>query len=311
MKVSIIGGGGLVGSCTAFALQTGGVVREIALIDVNAELAAGQALDLLHGSPLTADQVIVAGDYEHVAQSRCICITAGLRRRPDESRLELISRNVDLFMNILEEVRRAGPREDAILLVVSNPVDILTYLAAQHSGLPAAQVIGLGTLLDSIRFRSLIAQRIGAAPTQVSALILGEHGDSMVPVWSGATVGGLPLESYPGWRPQLATEVFERTKTSGAEAIRLKGGAGFAVGLAVAEVIHAVARDTRRLLPVSSVQNGCYGLKDVALSVPTIVGRQGVLATEEIELWPREVQALQHSAQVLQKTLQTVLGRRG
>jgi len=311
MNVSIIGGGGLVGSCTAFALQTAGLVRQIGLVDVNAELAAGQALDLLHGSAITSDQIICAGGYELVAQSDCICITAGLRRKPDESRLQLINRNVDLFLNILEEIRGAGPRSDAVLLVVSNPVDILTYLAAQRSGLPVGQVIGLGTLLDTIRFRGLIAHRLGAAPTQVSALILGEHGDSMVPIWSGATVGGLRLESYPGWTTQIAAEVFERTKTSGAEALRLKGGAGFAVGLAVAEVIHAVARDSHRLLPVSSVQDGCYGLKDVALSVPTVVGRGGVEVTHQIELWPRELQAIQHSARVLQKTLQTVLAERG
>lgn len=311
MKVSIIGGGGLVGSCTAFALQTAGVVREITLIDVNAELAAGQALDLLHGSSVAADQIIQAGTYEQVAQSDCICITAGLRRRPDESRLELINRNVELFLSILEEIRRAGPRSDAVLLVVSNPVDILTYLAAERSGLPAGQVLGLGTLLDTIRFRSLLAQRLDVAPTQVSALILGEHGDSMVPIWSGVTVGGLRLESYPGWTPQAAAEVFERTKTAGAEAIRLKGGAGFAVGLAVAEVIHAIARDSHRLLPVSTVQDGCYGLRGVALSVPTLLGRRGVIATREIELWPRELQALGHSAQVLQKTLESVRAGRG
>ncbi len=311
MKVSIIGGGGLVGSCTAFALQMAGVVREIALIDVNTDLAAGQALDLLHGSPLTADQIVQAGGYEHVAHSDCVCITAGLRRKPDESRLQLINRNVDLFLNILEELRRAGLRPDAVLLVVSNPVDILTYLAAQRSGLPAGQVIGLGTLLDTIRFRSLIAERLGAAPSQVSALILGEHGDSMVPIWSGATVAGLRLESYPGWTPQAASEVFERTKTAGAEAIRLKGGAGFAVGLAVAELIHAVARHSHRLLPVSTVQQGCYRLRDMALSVPTLLGRQGVVGTREIELWPRELQALHNSAQVLQKTLETVLAGRG
>src|SRR5690606_28738240 len=157
---------------------------------------------------------------------------AGLRRKPDESRLDLINRNTELFLSILGEITRVGHRPDAIVLVVSNPVDVLTYLAAQRLKLPANQVIGLGTQLDTIRFRSLIAQKLGLAPTQVSALILGEHGDSMVPIWSSATAGGLPLEKHPGWSPQLANELFTRTKGSGAEVIKKKGGAGFAVGVA-------------------------------------------------------------------------------
>ncbi|MGD0516162.1 MAG: lactate/malate dehydrogenase family protein [Thermoguttaceae bacterium] len=306
MKISIIGGGGLVGSCAAFALQTGKLVREIALLDVNAEMAEGQALDLMHGSSVTADQVIHAGGYEQIADSDCICITAGLRRKPDESRLDLINRNVALFNGILEDVQKAGLGKDALILVVSNPVDILTFAAAKRLGLPPGKVIGLGTLLDTIRLRSLIAAKLSAAATQVSALILGEHGDSMVPIWSGATVAGLPLEKHPAWNPQIAGEIFARTKTSGAEAIKKKGGAGFAVGLAIAEVIHAIVLDSRRILPVSSMQNGCYGLRDVSISVPTVVGRNGILGTCEIELWPKELQGLRNSAEVLRQTLESV-----
>jgi L-lactate dehydrogenase len=309
MKVSIIGGAGLVGSCTAFALQMGGIVREIALLDVAAEAVEGQALDLLHGAAISADQVIVSGGYEHVPTSDCICITAGLRRKPDESRLDLINRNVDLFTGILAEITKVGTRPDATVVVVSNPVDVLTYLAAQRLKLPAGQVLGLGTQLDTIRFRALIAQKLAAPPTQVSALILGEHGDSMVPIWSSATVGGLPLEKFPGWNVNLANELFTRTKGSGAEVIKKKGGAGFAVGLAIREVIESIALDRRRLLPVSSVQRGCYGIRDVALSVPTVVGRGGVMATHEIDLWPKEVQGLKKSAQVLRQTVDEVLGR--
>ncbi len=306
MKISIIGGGGLVGSCAAFALQTGKLVREIALLDVNAEMAEGQALDLMHGASVTADQVIHAGGYEQVADSDLICITAGLRRKPDESRLDLINRNVALFNGILEDIQKAGLRKDALILVVSNPVDILTFAAAKRLGLPPGQVIGLGTLLDTIRLRSLIAEKLSAPATQVSALILGEHGDSMVPIWSGATVAGLPLEKHPAWNLQIEGEIFTRTKTSGAEAIKKKGGAGFAVGLAIAEVVHSIVLDRRRILPVSSMQNGCYGLRDVSISVPTIVGRGGILGTFEIELWPKELQGLQTSANVLRQTLQSV-----
>jgi L-lactate dehydrogenase len=311
MKISIIGGAGLVGSCTAFALQTGKVVREIALLDVNSEMVEGQALDLLHGSSIVADQVITHGGYEHIPTSDLICITAGLRRKPDESRLDLINRNVDLFLGILAEINRVGFRQDAVVLVVSNPVDVLTYLAAQRLKLPAAQVLGLGTQLDTIRFRSLIAQRLGLAATQVSALILGEHGDSMVPIWSSATAAGLPLEKYKGWNPQLASELFTRTKGSGAEVIKKKGGAGFAVGIAIQEVIETIALDRRRILPVSSLQKGPYGIRDVAISVPTVVGCAGAVATHEIELWPKELQALRTSASTLRQTIDTVLSRVG
>jgi len=311
MKVSIVGGGGLVGSCAAFALQTGKIVREIALLDVNAELAEGQALDLLHGAPYVADQIISSGSYEHIPSSDCICITAGLRRKPDESRLDLINRNVDLFQGILEQIQKVGYKPDATVLVVSNPVDILTYLAATRLKLPQEQVLGLGTVLDTIRFCSLISRELKVPPTQVSAVILGEHGDSMVPIWSSAAIAGLPLEKFPGWNANVANELFTRTKGSGAEVIKKKTGAGFAVGIAIQRVIEAIALDKRALLPVSSCQKGRYGIQDVALSVPTVVGRRGVVQTLELDLWPKEMQALRRSGQVLKQTLDQVMARVG
>jgi len=290
-------------------LQCGGVVRETAMLDVNQELAVGHALDLMHGGPSVADQVIVGGGYEHIADSDVICITAGLRRKPDESRLDLINRNTDLFVSILDQVRAAGPKSSAIVLVVSNPVDILTYVAAKRLGLPTDQVIGLGTQLDTIRFCSLIAQELKTPPTQTRALILGEHGDSMVPIWSSATVAGLPLEKMPGWTPALLNQLFTRTRGSGAEVIKRKGGAGFAVGIAIRDCIEAIALDRRCLLPVSTVQNGCYGIRDVALSVPTVLGRAGVLERLELDLWPKEVQGIRSSGISLRKTLEVVLQR--
>src|SRR6516165_11395903 len=208
MKVSIIGGGGLVGSMTAFALQQGGVASQLCIIDANKELALGQATDLLHGAALVADQRISAGDMSDIPTSNVVVITAGLRRKPDESRLDLINRNVDLFLELLDQVKAAGLKESAYLVVVSNPVDVLTYLAVQRSGLTWQRVIGLGTQLDTARFRGLLARRLQVPPTQVQALILGEHGDSMVPVWSGATMAGLPVEQWPGFSPALAREVF-------------------------------------------------------------------------------------------------------
>ena len=309
MKVSIIGGGGLVGSSAGFALQCGGVVREIALLDINQELAEGQALDMLHGGPSTADQIITFGGYDHVPSSDVICITAGLRRKPDESRLDLINRNTDLFVGILDEILQAGTKEDAIVMVVSNPVDILTAVAEARLNLPRCRVLGLGTQLDTIRFRSFIAQELQLPPTQVSAMILGEHGESMVPIWSAATVASLPLDKHPRWTANMATELFKRTRGSGAEVISKKGGAGFAVGIAIRDVIESIALDQRRLLPVSTVQDGCYGVRDVALSVPTIVGREGAIDRLEMELWPKEMQGIRSSGLALSQTLQTVFQR--
>jgi L-lactate dehydrogenase len=306
MKVSIIGGGGLVGSSAAFALQCGAVVSQIDLIDLNADQVRGQALDLLHGASLVADQRIRATGYEAIAESDLIMITAGLRRKPDESRLDLINRNVELFLGILGQVTSAGLKRDAIVLVVSNPVDVLTYLAVRQLDLPPTQIIGLGTQLDTARFRSLIAEALDVPPTQVSALILGEHGDSMVPIWSAAQVGGLPLERFPGWHTGLAESILKRTRGSGAEVIKLKGGAGFAVGISIREVVHAVALNQKRILPVSSLVSGLYGLRDVCISIPTVIGRKGVQTQHEIQLWPKETSALQHSAQVLRETIEAV-----
>lgn len=300
LKVSIIGGGGRVGSNAAYALQCLGVVREIALVDVNQDLATGEALDLLHGSSLIADQKIHACPANAIGDSDIVCITAGSRRKPDESRLDLISRNVSIFREILNQLRVANLNKDAILFVVSNPVDILTRLAIEHLNWPATRVIGLGTVLDTARFCSMIADQFNLPPTQVKALILGEHGDSMTPIWSSAAVAGAPLTKLLSVHQQ--NELFTRTKGSGAEVIRKKGGAGYAVGLSIAEVIHAIALDQRRILPVSTRMTGQYGLRDVCLSIPTVIGRAGVLNTVEVELWPKESAGLQGSAKALAAT---------
>ena len=307
MKVSIIGGGGLVGSCAGFALQAGGIVRDISLVDINQDLVEGQALDLLHGSSLLYDQNIYAGGTEQVTDSDVVVITAGLRRKPDESRLDLINRNVALFKNILADVKSHGLKSDAIVFVVSNPVDVLTYLAIQELGLPASQVIGLGTVLDTTRLRSMLAARLQVQPTQVEVTIYGEHGDSMVPIWSAAQIAGIPLEKFPGVTQNLIAEIEKKTRGSGAEVIKKKGGAGFAVGVSIADVVHSIALDSNRIMPVSSLQNGLYGLRDVSISVPTVVGRTGVLGCVEVDLWPKEKMALQRSGSVLRETIDKVL----
>jgi L-lactate dehydrogenase len=302
MKVSIIGGGGRVGSNAAFALQCAGIVSEIHLLDANEQMAAGEALDLLHGASIAADQKIYAGNYEKCADADMILITAGLRRKPDESRLDLINRNVVLFKQILDSLKEAKLKKDAIVFVVSNPVDILTRLAIDYLKYDPTKVIGLGTQLDTARFRSLIALETGLPPTQIKALILGEHGDSMVPIWSSATAGGISLVKLDGFNATMQQRVFDRTKGGGAEAIKLKGGAGWAVALSIAEVIHPIALNQPKLLPVSTQLTGEYGVRGTCMSVPTLVGRNGVIKRHEIELWPREVSGLQASAKHLETT---------
>jgi L-lactate dehydrogenase len=302
MKVSIIGGGGRVGSNAAFALQCAGIVSEIHLLDANEQMAAGEALDLLHGASIAGDQKIYAGNYEKCADSDMIVITAGLRRKPDESRLDLINRNVSLFKQILDSLKTAGLRKDAIVFVVSNPVDILTRLAIDYLKLDPARTIGLGTQLDTARFRSLIALETGLPPSQIKALILGEHGDSMVPVWSSATAGGIPLVKLDGFNGTVQQRVFDRTKGGGAEAIKLKGGAGWAVALSIAEVIHPIALNQPKVLPISTQLTGEYGIKGTCTSLPTMVNGRGVVKRYELELWPREISGLQAGARQLDST---------
>lgn len=307
MKVTIIGGAGRVGSNAAYALQIGGIVKELALVDVATEVAAGEALDLLHGSSLTASQVIRGGGYEVAENSDMVIVTAGLRRKPDESRLQLINRNVSLFKNICSEIAKLKLAENWILFVVANPVDVLTYLGREILNLPANRVVGLGTVLDSSRFRSMIADNLSLDATQVDALILGEHGDSMIPVWSTAAVNGTLLESFPGVDAQWKEDIYDRTKKSGAEVIKLKGGAGYAVGLSIKTVVEAIALDKKAVLPVSSLQDGSvYGIKDVCLSVPTVVGKNGVEKLIQPKLTEAEITGLQNSGKVLKETLSQI-----
>jgi L-lactate dehydrogenase len=311
MKVSIIGGGGLVGSMAAYALQCGGIANHLCLIDANQDAARGHALELLHGACLTSDQRLSAGTMEDVASSQVVVVTAGLRRKPDESRLDLINRNVDLFLSLLDQIKQAGLRDSSYLVVVSNPVDVLTYLAVQRSGLPWQRVLGLGTQLDTARFRGYLAQQLQVPAGQVQAMILGEHGDSMVPIWSSATVAGLPLEQWPGFSPAVQREAFEDTKTAGAQLLKLKGGSGFAVGQSIRAVVEALLRDSREVLPVSTLQQGLYDVHDVCLSVPTVVGCGGARQQIELALTSKERLGIGQSARVLREIIDQVEARVG
>jgi len=307
MKVAIIGGGGRVGSNAALCMQFGAIAREIALVDVAADMAAGEALDLRHGASLAGSQVFTSGGYEAAEGADILVITAGLRRKPDESRLDLINRNVGLFRQILSEMKKVPLAEGAVVVVVSNPVDILTYLAVKEFTVPAERVIGLGTLLDTTRFRSLVADYLKTDPLSVNVLMLGEHGDSMVPIWSSATIGGVPISSHPLGSEANLEEVTSFTRRSGAEVIRLKGGAGYAVGWAIRELVQAIATDSRAVLPVSTLMNGELGISDVCFSLPTVVGRAGVLHVIEPKVSADERSKLQESARVLRETIDQVL----
>jgi L-lactate dehydrogenase len=275
----------------------------MALVDMNAEMANGEALDLRHGAAFTANQRFLSGaDYDIVNGSDCVVITAGLRRRPDETRLGLVNRNVSLFKSILGSLQGVKLAEGATILVVSNPVDILTYLAAESGIVPPQQVLGLGTVLDTCRFRSLLADHFNVNATDVKALILGEHGDSMVPILSSATIGGVPLSTIPNYEAEVAG-VIDFTRKSGAEVIRLKGGAGRAVGVSIKEVVEAIALNSEKILPVSTVQQGALGISEIALSLPTKVGRKGPIEVLEPAVTPEEREALHVSAQSLKDVL--------
>jgi len=299
-KASIIGGAGRVGSNAAYALQLGRACEEIVLVDVAAEAAQGEALDLTHGRAAVGYPRIRAGEYAAIADSDIVVVTAGLRRRPDESRLELIERNAALFRQIIAAVQQVPLAPEAVLLVVTNPVDVLTYLAATELGWPPHRTIGLGTVLDTLRFRSLLGEKLDLDPARVEALILGEHGDSMVPIFSGLRYDGSPMTQLPGYSEQAARDTFESTRTAGAECLRLKGGAGYAVGLAVREVVTAVLEDSGAVLPVSTLQPPGE-FEGIAFSLPTRVGRKGHLGPVPIELSDEERTGVTRSAEVLRE----------
>jgi L-lactate dehydrogenase len=276
----------------------------MAIVDVAREQAEGEALDLRHGSSLVASQRIYSGGPEAIDGSDIVLITAGLRRKPDESRLELINRNVTLFRGILEDVKKAKLPKDAVIVVVSNPVDILTQLAVDAKIVPASRVIGLGTLLDTTRFRSLLSEYFDVDPRDVNVLILGEHGDSMVPMWSSATINGVPLQSFAGYDKEKVEGIFDSTKKSGAEVIRLKGGAGYAVGVAIRELIHAIVLDKQAMLPVSTLQQGALGISGICLSLPTVVGRAGAIKVIEIAATDAEKEGLRNSERILKSSME-------
>ena len=302
-KVVIVGAGA-VGSGFAFALAQSGIAEEIVMVDVNADLAKGQALDLAHGAPFYRPVNIhadVAPDaYRNAA---IVVVTAGKAQAgPEQSRLELMQINAKIVTSIVVAVQSVNP--DAIVLIATNPVDILTHVARLRTNWPRGRILGSGTVLDSARFRWLLAEHCGISPQNIHASILGEHGDSEFAAWSLVHVGGLPMDDYCSVcrkcdfihrRPQI----LEQVRRSAYHIIGYKGSTSFGVAMALTQIVRAILRNERRVMTVSAPLEGEYGLDDVTLGIPCVVGAGGIEDIIEARLTPEEMQELAHSAQIL------------
>jgi L-lactate dehydrogenase len=307
-RIAIVGAGA-VGSTLAYALMVRGQADEIVLTDINRAKAEGEAMDLGHGLPFVRPVEVHAGDYADCAHADVTIITAGAASRPGETRLDLAGKNAAIFRQIIPEIARHNL--EGILLVVTNPVDVLTYLTLKLAGRPASKVIGSGTVLDSARFRYLLARHCGVDPRNVHAHVIGEHGDSEVPVWSLANIAGVRLTEYclicgRGCTLAQQEEISSQVRKAAYEVIQRKGATFYAIGLATASIVESILRDQRSVLPVSSLLQGQYGLRDVCLSLPAVVGRAGVIELLEIPLDEGELEELRRSATVLQKVARSV-----
>jgi L-lactate dehydrogenase len=306
VKIAVVGGAGRVGATTLFQLVLDGVADELAVVDVVTERAEGEMLDLLHGTHLSHRVKFSGPGYEACQGADFVIITAGIPRKPDETRLDLLKKNVEnLRDNVLPTLSKyAG---NAFIIMVANPADVLTYQAAIHGAFPPDRVIGTGTLLDSTRLRSLLADRLDVNPRQVYAYMLGEHGDSQYPYLSGASVAGVPLAQFPGYSKQMVDEVINATRFGGAEVIKRKGGTFYAVAPMIVELIKAIKNDTHQVLPVSTLLNGEFlDMSKVALSLPCVVGRQGRVKLVPPPLSDDEKTGLLKSYNVLREALESV-----
>lgn len=301
-KVVIVGAGA-VGSTFAYALTQNGLADEIALIDHSRELMEGQVLDLAHGLPFFPTVNIYAGKKSDYANAQVIVITAGAKQRPGESRLDLLQRNAAIVEGIVIDI--VSEHSQAVIVVVSNPVDLLTYIAQKKSGWPRGRVIGSGTVLDSARLRYLLSRHCGIDVHNTHAYILGEHGDSEFAAWSLSHLGGLPFNEYcpvcgkcKDWDKERS-KIVDEVRNSAYHIIDYKGATCFAIGLALVRIVAAILRNQKSVLTVSTVLDGEYGLRDVCLSVPAIVSQAGVEGIMEADLPSKESEALSNSASVL------------
>ena len=304
-KVAIIGCG-FVGSATAFALMQSSLFREMVLIDVDRDRAEGEALDIAHGMPFASPMNIYAGDYADAADADIAIITAGAAQKPGETRLDLVHKNVAIFKSIIPQLTGAG--FDGIMLVVSNPVDILTYIALKLSGMPANRVIGSGTVLDSARFKYILGQHLGVDPRNVHARIIGEHGDSEIAVWSTANISGIPVNDFCELRGHFEHDesmqrIAEDVKNSAYEIIAKKKATYYGIAMSVKRICEAIVRDEKPILPVSNFQHGVHGLRDVVLSMPAVVGKNGIEYQVPAPLSDDELARLHESAKALREVI--------
>ena len=305
-KVVIVGAGA-VGSTFAYTLAQSGLADEIGLLDANREMAMGQVLDLAHGQAFFPSVQIHAAQNADYADAHLIFITAGSKQRPGESRLALLQRNAKIIRDIMDEIMRQN--SPAVVVIVSNPVDILTYVAQKHTGWPRGRVLGSGTVLDSARFRYLLSQYCGVDVHNVHAYILGEHGDSEVAAWSMTHIAGVPIDQYCGlcgkcddWQ-ESRRKIAEAVKNSAYHIIDYKGATWFAVGLALTRIAAAILRSQNSAMTVSAVLEGEYGLSGVSLSIPCILSQKGIERILQVNLPPEEQSALARSAAILRESL--------
>jgi len=308
-KIAIVGGGGAVGATAAYALMISGLASEIVLVDVNTRRAEGEAMDLMQGAPFGPPVVVRHGSHADCAGAQVVVITAGSAQKPGESRLDLVRRNAGILREIIPPVAQAAP--GAILLVVANPVDVLTYAAWKLSNLPAQRVLGSGTVLDTARLRSLIGQRLAVDPRSVHAYVIGEHGDSEVVVWSRATVAGMPIAEFCAQRgtscdEAMQAEIAGQVRRAAYEIIERKGATYYAIGLGVRHIVESILRDQNTVLTVSSLLSGQLGAQDVCLSLPAIVNLGGVDGVLVPALSDEELAAFRRSAQVVGETARSV-----
>ena len=307
-KVAIIGCG-FVGAACAFALMQSGMFSEMVLIDVDKERAEGEAMDISHGVPFAKPAKIYAGDYDDITDAAIIVITAGANQKPDETRLDLVHKNVKIFQSIIPQIKERD--YGGILLIVSNPVDVLTYVAAKLSGFTENRVIGSGTVLDTARLKRAVAEHLTVDSRSVHAFIIGEHGDSEIAAWSGANISGIPLSDFCELRGHYEHEkntarIAEMVKNSAYEIIAKKQATYFGIAMSVKRICEVILRDEKSILPVSSMMYGEYGISDVALSMPAIVGKNGVETKVPIPLSEDELDRLQQSASMLRDVLDEV-----
>ncbi|HNY06752.1 MAG TPA: L-lactate dehydrogenase [Bacteroidales bacterium] len=308
-KIAIIGAGN-VGSTFAFSLMISGLAREIVLVDKNELLAKGECLDLNHGLSLTHPTKIYAAGFEGCEGADIVVITAGANRKPGQTRINLAEENVTIFKDIIPAIAKYA--SNAILLVVTNPVDVLTYVTLKLSGFPANRVIGSGTVLDTARLKYMISEYCKVDPNNVHAYIIGEHGDTELPVWSNATIAGMDIEMYCSVYAGLSnaknelSEIFENVKNSAHSIIEAKGATNYSIALALLKITRSILRSENSILPVSSLITDYYGVSDVCISIPSCVNNNGVEQYLRLELSDKEQEQFRHSADTLKKIISSL-----